>query len=73
MTFMIKPLHTVNQAARLLGSKGGKASAGALTQAQRKERASNAGKALAAMSTPKQRKARAVKAAKARWAKVADK
>lgn len=58
-----------SSAARLLGAKGGKATARAMTAAQRKARASAAGRASAATSTPEQRKARAKKAATARWAK----
>lgn len=57
------------EAARLLGSQGGKARRQALTREQRAASASKAGTARWRGSTKEQRRAAAQKAARARWAK----
>jgi hypothetical protein len=57
------------EAARLLGARGGAASAASLTPEQRKDRASAAGRASASSLTPEERSQRARKAVQARWAR----
>lgn len=55
------------EAARLLGRKGGKARAASTTPEQRKEWSKKGGKAMAAKYTPEERSERASAAARARW------
>jgi len=55
---------TISEVMRLMGSRGGKRSMGALTPEERTAR----GKESASTLTPAQRSARARKAALARWA-----
>jgi len=69
---MSKP--TPSEAGRALAeigaSKGGKASAAALTLEQRRERGATGGRASAARLTPEERSTRARIASRARWARV---
>lgn len=62
-------MSSAKDAARLLGSLGGKASAAKLSPKKRRERASAAGKASAAKLSKEQRQDRARKAVAARWAR----
>jgi general stress protein YciG len=56
------------QAARLLGRKGGKARAASVPPEQRREWSRKGGQATANKTTPDERSARAKAAAQARWA-----